>query len=98
MRGTSIRASLASELYVHLLARMAILPVVIVAFIAIPLAQTASATGGSVYAWGYNSFGECNVPAGLNNAVAVQCGNYFSMALRANGTVATWGDNGFGLL
>lgn len=59
--------------------------------------ETASAVGGSVFAWGYNSFGECNVPSGLNDAVAVECGNYFSMALRANGTITTWGDDGFGL-
>jgi alpha-tubulin suppressor-like RCC1 family protein len=57
----------------------------------------AGAAGGSVFAWGYNSFGECNVPAGLNDAVAVEAGNYFSMVLRANGTVVTWGDNAFGL-
>src|SRR5881396_3446625 len=57
----------------------------------------AYAVGGAVYAWGYNSFGECNVPPGLTTAVEVACGNYFSMALRADGTIATWGDNGFGL-
>jgi alpha-tubulin suppressor-like RCC1 family protein len=33
----------------------------------------------------------------LADAVEVACGNYFSMALRANGTVSTWGDNAFGL-
>ena len=59
--------------------------------------ESASAVGGNVFAWGYNSFGECNVPGGLTDAIDVSCGNYFSMALRANGTIATWGDNAFGL-
>ena len=59
--------------------------------------QFASAAGGSVFAWGYNSFGECNVPPGLTDTVDLACGNYFSMALRANGTLVTWGNDAFGL-
>ena len=46
---------------------------------------------GSVLAWGWNSFGQINVPANLTNAVAISGGSLFSMALRADGTVTTWG-------
>ena len=69
-----------------------VLPVLLVTFMGFLSAQTALAVGGSVYAWGYNNYGVCNVPGGLTDVVAVRCGDDFSMALRANGTVATWGD------
>lgn len=55
------------------------------------------AIGGNVFAWGNSGSGETQVPPGLNSAVDVACGQYFSMALKADGTIATWGDNGFGL-
>ena len=44
-------------------------------------------------AWGDNTYGESDVPAGLTNAVAVAAGGYFSLALRADGTVIGWGDD-----
>jgi hypothetical protein len=50
---------------------------------------------GTVAAWGDNSFGQINVPAGLTNLLAVAGGQYYSMALRNNGTVAAWGANIF---
>jgi alpha-tubulin suppressor-like RCC1 family protein len=52
----------------------------------------------SVIAWGNNSSGQCNVPVGLTNAVAVAVagGFNFSVALRGNGTVIAWGDNTYG--
>jgi alpha-tubulin suppressor-like RCC1 family protein len=45
---------------------------------------------------GANAYGQCNVPDGLSNAVAVAAGGYFSLALRNNGTVIAWGDNTYG--
>jgi len=51
---------------------------------------------GTVVAWGYNSSGQTNVPAGLNNVVAIAAGNSHSVALRADGTVVAWGDNSSG--
>jgi alpha-tubulin suppressor-like RCC1 family protein len=51
---------------------------------------------GSVVAWGYNSSGQTNVPAGLSNVVAIAAGGYFSMALGSDGTVRAWGDSGSG--
>jgi hypothetical protein len=47
-------------------------------------------------AFGDNSYGQCDVPSGLSNAIAVAAGGYFSLALRNNGTVVAWGDNAYG--
>lgn len=46
---------------------------------------------GTVYAWGYNAYGQTNVPPGLNHVVAIACGGYHDLALKADGTVVGWG-------
>jgi alpha-tubulin suppressor-like RCC1 family protein len=46
---------------------------------------------GTVYAWGLGTYGETNVPAGLNQVVAISCGGYHDLALTASGTVVGWG-------
>ena len=46
-----------------------------------------------VVAWGYNAFGELNVPQDLTNAVSVASGRFHSLALRDDGTVVAWGTN-----
>jgi alpha-tubulin suppressor-like RCC1 family protein len=46
-----------------------------------------------VTAWGSNSSGQLNVPAGLNDAVSVNANNNTSLAMRADGTVIGWGSN-----
>ena len=52
---------------------------------------------GTVLAWGDNSQGQCNVPPGLSNVIAISatCGRWdgHSLALRSDGTVVAWGDN-----
>jgi alpha-tubulin suppressor-like RCC1 family protein len=48
-----------------------------------------------VVAWGDNTDGQCNIPSGLTNAVAVAAGDYFSLALLNNGKVIGWGDNSY---
>jgi len=45
-------------------------------------------------AWGFNYYGQCNVPTG-SNFVAVAAGYNYSLALRSNGTVVAWGFNGY---
>ena len=50
----------------------------------------------TVVAWGDNSSGQTNVPAGLNNVVAVAAGWDHNLALRADGTVVAWDGNYFG--
>ena len=49
-----------------------------------------------VVAWGYNNYGQTNVPPGLSNVVAVAAGYYHNVALRADGSVAAWGYNSYG--
>jgi hypothetical protein len=46
---------------------------------------------GRVAAWGYNAYGQTNVPAGLSNVVAIAGGDMDSLALQNNGTVVAWG-------
>lgn len=51
----------------------------------------ALARGGSVVAWGDNSYGQCDVPLGLGHVVAVAAGRGHSMALDLHGDVFSWG-------
>src|SRR5215211_1704521 len=51
---------------------------------------------GTPVAWGYNGFGQTDVPSGLTDVVAVEAGFYHNLAIRSDGTVVAWGDNGFG--
>ncbi len=46
---------------------------------------------GTAAAWGDDSAGQGDVPAGLTNVVAIAAGWLHSLALQANGTVAAWG-------
>ncbi len=62
---------------------------------------------GMVVAWGDNGSGQCDVPPGLSDVVAIAANgsargypfpviNGQSLALQSNGTVVAWGDNGSG--
>ncbi len=51
---------------------------------------------GTVVAWGWDFYGQAEVPAGLSNVIAVSAGDLFSMALKDDGTVVAWGDNSVG--
>ena len=42
---------------------------------------------------GSNGYGQCNVPAGLSQVIAVAGGGYHSLALKSDGTVVAWGWN-----
>jgi len=53
-------------------------------------------SNGTVVAWGDNTYGQTNVPAGLTNVMAIAGGGYHSLALQSNGTVVAWGDNIYG--
>ena len=66
---------------------------------------------GHVWAWGDNSNGQCGngvsgadvqtptqVTALSGTFTQVSAGEYFSLALRSDGTVWAWGDNGYGQL
>jgi len=51
-----------------------------------------------VVAWGCDLWGEISVPSGLGEVSAVATGARFSLALKADGTVAASGENATGLL
>ncbi len=51
---------------------------------------------GAVVGWGYDGFGEIDVPPGVSNVVAIATGYDFSLALEGNGTVVGWGFDGSG--
>lgn len=60
------------------------------------IALRLDAASGIVVAWGYNNtFGQATVPSGLTEVVAVAAGGsapgVHSLALKADGTVVTWG-------
>ena len=48
---------------------------------------------GTIVAWGYNVYGQTNVPSTATNAVAIAAGGSHSIALRADGTVVALGWN-----
>ncbi len=55
--------------------------------------EVSSAQSSQLVMWGDNGYGQMNVPPGLSNVLAVACGAYHSLALRADGSVAAWGRN-----
>ena len=63
---------------------------------AVPPAVPLLPQPGAVVAWGANFSGQLNVPAGLDDAVAISAGDSFSLALKSDGTVVGWGSNDFG--
>jgi alpha-tubulin suppressor-like RCC1 family protein len=55
-------------------------------------------TGGRIWAWGDNRFGQTNLSAGLTNVVGLAAGGAFGLALRSDGKVSAWGYNGSGAI
>jgi hypothetical protein len=51
---------------------------------------------GTIFAFGWNYEGQCNVPAPNADFVAVAGGMYHSLGLKSDGTVVAWGDNTWG--
>jgi hypothetical protein len=49
---------------------------------------------GAIVAWGYNGYGQCDVPAPNAGFVAVAAGPAHSLGLRSDGTIVAWGDLG----
>ena len=48
---------------------------------------------GTVVAWGDNSKGQCDVPAGLSGVIDLAAGRLHSLVLREDGTVVEWGSS-----
>jgi hypothetical protein len=57
------------------------------------LAQLAN---GRVVAWGYNGYGQTNVPPDLTNVMAIAAGDAHSLALGQDGSVTAWGSSANG--
>jgi hypothetical protein len=53
---------------------------------------------GSVYCWGWNAYGQCQVPEGLARARKVGAGYLHTVALDEYGMVTAWGGNDFGIV
>ena len=51
---------------------------------------------GTVAAWGWNAYGQTNIPADLSNVVAIAGGFFHSLALKSDGTVVAWKFNNLG--
>jgi alpha-tubulin suppressor-like RCC1 family protein len=47
-------------------------------------------------AWGYNNYGQLNVPSPNTGFVAIAAGGYHTLGLRADGSIAAWGANHYG--
>lgn len=52
-------------------------------------------SSGEAVAWGWNSNGQSNVPAGISFD-AIAAGEYHSLALKSDGSLAAWGYNYYG--
>ncbi len=51
----------------------------------------ASKSDGTIVAWGWNDYGQCNVPAPNADFVAVAGGGAHSLGLKSDGTIVAWG-------
>jgi hypothetical protein len=60
------------------------------------LSSPSALVSGRVVAWGDNSSGQVEVPAGLPDAIAVAAGDRHSLALHDDGHVTAWGSNEYG--
>ncbi len=56
----------------------------------------ASLSNGTIIAWGLNSAGQTNVPAGLHDVAMLAGGEMHSVALQRDGTAVEWGRYGSG--
>jgi alpha-tubulin suppressor-like RCC1 family protein len=61
----------------------------------VPLASIGGPARGRLVPWGKTDFGQANVPAG-DDFVAVAAGTGHGLALRSDGTLASWGDDSLG--
>ena len=46
--------------------------------------------------WGWDSYGQIDIPAGLSGVTTISAGAYHSLALKSDGTVVAWGWNFLG--
>lgn len=51
---------------------------------------------GSIVAWGYNEYSQCDIPEPNTGFVAIAAGWYHDLGLKGNSSIAAWGDNSSG--
>jgi len=51
---------------------------------------------GSVVAWGYNNYGQCDVPSPNSDFVAISARGDHSLGLKSDGSIVAWGLNNYG--
>ncbi len=59
------------------------------------LLSTVAALAQKPIAWGYNAYGQCDPPSGIQ-AVAIDSGQYHNLVLLPDGNVQAWGNNEHG--
>jgi alpha-tubulin suppressor-like RCC1 family protein len=72
-----------------------ILFIFLLVLVSLPMRSHAA---GLVAAWGDNTYGQTNVPAGMGYVKQIAAGSWFSAALKADGRVVVWGDGNHGEL
>jgi len=50
---------------------------------------------GTVVTWGYDKFGQCDVPSGIANAVQAAAGSNHSLVLLSDGSISSFGDKSY---
>ena len=53
-------------------------------------------SNGTIVTWGWNEYGQCDVPALNRDFVAVAAGTWHSLGLKSGGTIVAWGSDYFG--
>jgi alpha-tubulin suppressor-like RCC1 family protein len=51
---------------------------------------------GSIVAWGYNAYGQCNIPSPNSGFIAIAAGGYHSLGLKQDGSIVAGGYNIYG--
>jgi alpha-tubulin suppressor-like RCC1 family protein len=51
---------------------------------------------GEIVAWGYNNYGQCNVPEPNTGFTAIAAGGSHSLGLKTDGSIVAWGYNEYG--
>ncbi len=51
---------------------------------------------GSIVAWGYNYYRQCNIPSPNTGFIAIAAEGHHSLGLKTDGSIAAWGDNRHG--
>src|SRR4030042_1466732 len=65
-------------------------------FIILLLLCPSRAFCGSIIAWGWNYYGQCDVPWPNSGFVAIAAGWYHCLGLKSDGSIVAWGRNNDG--